>query len=434
LVDSPIIAELLEQGIPVKIGHSPANIPAGTDLVIYSSAAPENNLERQEARRRHIRQLTNFQFLGEWTADKDTILVSGTHGKSTTTAMLGEMLIAGGKDPSVVVGSKVPSFPDGNLRLGESGPFVIEGDEYALHFLEFQPLGLIINNIELDHPDVFPNVEAVMDTFRTLLKQVRDRGVIAANADDPRVLTVIGQERAQLEKRGVKIVTFGFSSHADVTILEYTHRSGEQTFVLRNGHGLVLRLILKIPGKMNVMNAMAAATLAVQLGVSPEKIREALGNFTGIWRRFEKVAEKDGKIVISDYGHHPTAVAANLEACKTFYPGKRIVLCFQPHHRNRTKALFNEFVSSFDKADALILVEVYEVAGRDQATDQDVSSRDLKETVLKRDLNRGLNRPVEYAWTPDEALKLLKRWQKPGDIIIVMGAGDIYQIADQVLE
>jgi UDP-N-acetylmuramate--alanine ligase len=174
--------------------------------------------------------------------------------------------------------------------------------------------------------------------------------------------------------------------------------------------------------------------LAVQLGVSPEKIREALGHFTGIWRRFEKIAEQDGKIVISDYGHHPTAIVANLEACKTFYPGKRIVLCFQPHHRNRTKALFNDFVASFDKADALLLTEVYDVAGRDQTTDQDVSSRDLQEAILKRDHNRHVIRPVEYAASFDEALKLLKRWQKSGDVIIVMGAGDIYKIADKVLE
>jgi len=434
LASSLMTDELVARGIPVAIGHKPSNIPSDTDLVIYTSAAQDTNPERQEARRRNIRQLTNFQFLGEWTADQQTVLVTGTHGKSTTTAMLAEMLVRGGKDPSVVVGSKVPSFVEGNVRLGSGELFLIEGDEYARHFLEFHPSAVIINNIELDHTDIFPNLRSLIEAFRELLRQVRNGGLVVANADDPRVQTLIGEERAQLEARRISIVTFGFGAHADVNVIDYTSRPGEQMFVMRDPRGAIVRLSLHVPGKMNVMNAVAAATLAVRLEVRPERIRESLAAYAGIWRRFEKIAEKNGILVVSDYGHHPTAVQANLDASKAFYPDRRLVLCFQPHHRNRTKALFQDFIPSFDRADVLLFVEIFDVAGRDDATDQDISSRDLQETILNRDAKRRVNRPVEYAATPEEALKLLRRWKKPNDLILVMGAGDIYKIADKIVD
>lgn len=431
---TPLTEELKNFSIPVTIGHEPAQLPEKIDLVIYSSAVPEQNPERREANRRDIPSQTNFSFLGEWSRDKESLLVTGTHGKSTTTAMLGLMLIKGQLDPTVIVGSKVPSFPEGNFRAGKSKWFLVEGDEYARHFLEFSPSAVIVNNIELDHTDIFPDLSAMIEAFRALLRRVRDGGLVIANADDPQVQTLIGQERSLLEERRIRVRTFGFGAHADYSIMDYTARPGEQAFVLRDEQGVLHRLSLRVPGKMNAMNAVAAATLALLIGVRPEIVRSVLAAYGGIWRRFELIAERNGTRVVSDYGHHPTAVRANLEACKTFYPGQRILLCYQPHQRKRTRSLFLDFIPAFDRADALILAEIWDVQGREEPEDQDISSRDLQEAILHHDADRLINRPVEYVPTPEEALQVIKRWQKPGDLILIMGAGDIYKIASRVFE
>jgi UDP-N-acetylmuramate--alanine ligase len=434
LVRSSLTDELEALGIEVHIGHAAENVPPGTELVIYSSAAPATNPERVAAQERRIPELNNFEFLGRWTEKKNTLLITGTHGKSTTTSLVGLMLVEGEKDPTVVVGSRVPAFPEGNLRLGNSETWIIEGDEYARHFLEFRPKAVILNNIELDHTDVFADLADMTETFRALLDRVRDGGLVVANADDPRVGTLIGSERRKLEARNIRIKTFGFGAHADTQIVEYAVRNGEQRFGLKDEHEYVSRFSLKVPGRMNVLNAAGAATLAANVFVPPEAIRNTLANFTGIWRRFERIADQGGVLVYSDYGHHPTAVRETLEAAKGFYPGRRIVLCFQPHHRNRTKHLFLDFVPSFDVADALILVEIYDVKGRDEASDADISSRDLEEAILHHDADRAAKRTVAYAANPADALVLLKRWKKPGDVIIVMGAGDVYTIAPRVME
>jgi UDP-N-acetylmuramate--alanine ligase len=431
---SELTEELEKQGIPVMIGHDGKNVPPETDVLVYSSAVPESNVERMEGRKRGLTQLTNFQFLGSWTSEASRlVLITGTHGKSTTTALTGLLLEKEGMDPTVVVGSRVPSFPDRNLRLGRQDFWVIEGDEYARHFLEFRPTAVVLNNIELDHTDVFPDIETMVEAFRKLLSQVRDKGVVIANADDARVGSLIGEQRAALEARGVHIVTFGFGAHADVQIVDHVTRAGEQSFALRDAHGLVTRYLLHVPGRMNVMNAAAAVTLTSTIGISAESARAVLGTFSGIWRRFEKIAEKNGITVISDYGHHPTAIVATLEAARGFYPGRRIVLAFQPHHRNRTKHLFLDFIPAFDRADALLLVEIYDVTGREGQQDADVSSRDLLDAVIRHDADRAVKRTTEFATDPDAALETLKRWAKEGDVVIVMGAGKLYSIAMKIV-
>ncbi len=431
---SEITDELAKKGVDIQIGETPMALPPETDLILYSSAVSEEHPERAAGREKGIRQLNSFQFLGEWTAERDVVLVTGTHGKSTTTAMIGLTLAAAGLDPTVVVGSRVPGFPEGNVRHGLSSVWVIEGDEYAKHFLEFHPSAVVINNIEPDHFDVFPDEQTLLEAFRDLLKCVRKGGMVIANADDPRVSTLIGEERARLESQAITIRTFGFGAHADVQIADYGMRPGEQMCTWQYGQGSVLRGSLSVPGRMNLMNATAAVTLCLALQVAPDVIRTSLAGFTGIWRRFEKIAELGGVLVFSDYGHHPTAVRATLEAAKGFYPGRRIVLCFQPHHRHRTKRLFLDFIPSFDQADAIVLSEIYDVTGRDADVDADISSQDLRDALAHHDADRFLSRPMEYASTPNKALAILERWKKSGDVIIVMGAGDIYKIAGKIIQ
>lgn len=387
---------LSARGAKISISEAPENIPAECELVVYTSAAPETNKERVAAQERGIPQMTNFAFLGQWFRDAKTIVVAGTHGKSTTTAMLGLILERAELDPTVVVGSKVPGFAEGNLRVGRPDLLVIEGDEYACHFLEFHPDGLILNNLELDHTDIFPNIEAMIGCFRELLTQVRPNGFIVANGADARIADLIKTERVALEAQGVKVLFFEKYA-SDLSVL----------------------------GSFNALNAGAAALMAQTLGAEPYLVASALRDFKGIWRRFELLGDWKGAAIYSDYGHHPTAVAATLRAAHEAYPGRRILLCFQPHHRNRTKSLFLEFVPSFDEANGLVICEIYDVAGRDATDDQNISSHDVVDAIIRHDADRSAARAVEYAASPFIGVQRILELSKPNDIVICMGAGDI---------
>ncbi len=418
---------LKERGIAIALGHSAINIPENTDLVVYTSAAPSSNPEREEARRRNIRELTNFQFLSEWFKDAKTILVTGTHGKSTTTAMLGLILEKAGLDPTVIVGSKVPSFSDGNLRLGKSDYVVIEGDEYAKHFLEFHPCAVLLNNIELDHTDVFPTISDVLAAFRELISKIKDGGIMVANVGDERLVNLIETEKDQLQSRSIRVIRFNGQNNADWKISSRQDQIANHLSMERMG--VTYRFDLSIPGSMNALNAAGAALMARELGAEYQNIAMALQNFSGIWRRFELLKDENNIKIYSDYGHHPTAVAATLKTAKDTFPKSRIVLCFEPHHRNRTRYLFDDFVSSFDLADVLVLCEIYDVAGRDAKQDADISSKKLVDAVKKHDALRSIHRPVEYAPNPASSVLKVMDLARPGDIVIYMGAGDIDEAA-----
>lgn len=406
----------------IKIGESAGNVPKDCELIIYTSAAPTTNTERVEAVARAIPEMTNFAFLGQWFADAKTIVITGTHGKSTTTAMLGLILEKAKLDPTVVVGSKVPGFPDGNLRLGRPDLFVVEGDEYARHFLEFHPDGVIFNNLELDHTDVFRSIDALIQSFHELAGQVKDNGIVVANMSDERVARLVDTEREALMARGVQIIPFGSGEDAWAVT---SAQEGDYRVMSVEKPGVTYRFNLSVPGEFNAMNAAGAALMARTLGVSYPDMGGALEAFTGIWRRFEFVGESNEARVYSDYGHHPTAVAATLKAARESFPDRKILLCFQPHHRNRTKSLFLEFIPSFDGADDLVLCEIYDVAGRDATEDEHISSHDLVDAVVRHDADRHATRTVGYAPDPASAVRRVLELAKPNDIVICMGAGDI---------
>jgi len=424
MVESDETKDLAKRGATIKIGESPENVPADCDLLIYTSAAPATNKERIAAATRKVPEMTNFAFLGQWFANAKTYVVTGTHGKSTTTAMLGLILEKAGIDPTVIVGSKVPGFADGNLRLGKPDLFVVEGDEYARHFLEFRPDGLVLNNLELDHTDVFRSIESLISSFHELVGQVKDNGIIVANMSDERIAALIETEREFLTPRGIRIIPFGSELTGDAWNVR-SAQEGDYRVTTIEKPGVTYRFNLSIPGHFNAMNAAGAALLARELGASYPDEGAALEAFKGIWRRFEFVGEHEDARVYSDYGHHPTAVAATLKAAKESFPDRRVLLCFQPHHRNRTKSLFLEFIPSFDLADELILCEIFDVAGRDAKEDENVSSHDIVDAVVRHDADRGVKRAVEYAADPAAAVKRVLELAKPNDIVICMGAGDI---------
>ncbi|MBP9762253.1 UDP-N-acetylmuramate--L-alanine ligase [Patescibacteria group bacterium] len=436
LAENELLEELRQRGVQIAIGHAAEHVPSETEAIVFSSAANEENPERAEGRRRSLPAFNSHQFLGLLGEDEDMdqIIVTGTHGKSTTTAMIGVMAKATKRLIVAVVGTRVPQFSDGNLELSDTdGAFdfdylIAEGDEFDHHFLAYRPRILVINNIEGDHFDVYPTVEAMLSAYRSLIERVVERGVIIANDDDPLVRRVLSEMNPFLKEHGIRIMLVGTEDDVDYQIGERRVENGKQIISLFTARGRV-DLTLAIPGEMNARNAAMCFVVGDCMALSRGRIATGIEAFQGIWRRLEKIGEKNGITVFSDYGHHPTAVTKTLEAIKEFYPGRRIVLCFQPHHRNRTKHLFQEFVSCFGLADALVLSEIYDVKGRDQSEDETVSSRDLIRAVEAYNGEKKVQQTVSYASNPDEALSMLQRTLLPNDVLVVMGAGDIYKIA-----
>ncbi|HTK59792.1 MAG TPA: UDP-N-acetylmuramate--L-alanine ligase [Candidatus Baltobacteraceae bacterium] len=414
---SIVTADAERAGIRVLVPSS-ANIDPDLDLLIYTSAAPETQIERVEAARLGIPQMSYFEFLGLVSQGYRTVAVCGTNGKSTTTAMLALILERAGLDPTVIVGSRVPSFAYGNFRPGKGAIFVVEACEYRAQFLHLQPSVVLTTKIAEDHLDYYRDLAHIQETFRTFAAKLPPNGPLIWNADD---------EGSRVAYAGLAQPngTFGFSPEADLHVENYEIAEGVQRFDAVFRDDVAWRgLELRVPGAFNVSNALAALGAARALGVEEDAARAALADFTGIWRRFEKVGERDGAPVISDYGHTPDAVEATLKAAREFFPGRKVILAFQPHHHDRTRKLFDAFVASFDGADALILCEIYGVAGRAEGEGA-VSSRALVDAVRER----GAVKDVRYAAGPQAALAMLEGSDAKDAIMLVMGAGDIYSIA-----
>ncbi len=417
LVESETVKELEGQGLIFHLGHKRENISPEVDLVVYSPAVPINNPERQEAWKLDIPELSYPQMLGELGDNKKVIAISGTNGKTTTTAMIGSILAEAQLDPLVIVGSKVKNFKEGNLRFGRGEYFVVEACEYRANMLSLNPWTIVLTNIEEDHLDYFRNLDHIIEIFQQYLDKLPRDGFLIFNNDDP-------VSRDRLKKLKGRSISYGLKNQADLVAKNIRVAEGRQYFdLVYRGKKISEQFSLQIPGLFNIYNALAASASALKLGISPAIIQRALEKFAGSWRRFEKVGERDGAIIISDYAHHPTAIQGTIQAAKEFYPTRRLVVVFQPHQHNRTKKLFDRFVSSFDQADLVILPEIFEVAGREAAEDQSVSSRDLVEALKGRGLKQ-----VFYARDLAEAKELVLKNLSPSDLILLMGAGDIYKL------
>lgn len=433
--DSEIVREAARDGVKTCIGHQASNVPADADLVLYSDAIPENNPERMRAKELGLLELSYAGLLGELSKTKKTIGIAGTNGKSSTTAMVGLILERAGFDPTVIVGSKVPGWEHGNLRAGASDWLVVEADEYRAHLLELVPEHAIITNIEEDHLDYYRDLSHIKETFFQFAKKISAEGNLVINNDDPASVEV---ESLRLKEDGFDTarVTFGIDLPSDYMAKNLRALEGRQEFELLRTvyHEEILgNITLQIPGKFNVMNALSAASLATSLGIDFKTVQETLTDFHGIWRRFEKVGKLEvgswklgeAPVVISDYAHHPTSVAGTILASREFYPGRRLVVVFQPHQHNRTKKLFSDFVNSLAGADVLILPEIYDVPGREEVEDQNISSLDLVNEIKKR----GLVPDCRHGGNLEETEKIVRSIAQAGDIILIMGAGDIDKVA-----
>jgi UDP-N-acetylmuramate--alanine ligase len=432
LVSSEITDALEKKGAKLLIGkHKAKNLPKDTDLVIYSPAIRPDNPELKSANQHPVllnqhRVLSYPQALGKLTKKYFTIAVSGTHGKSTTTAMIGLLLAKAGLDPTVIVGTKLKEFGDSNCRIGKSKYLVIEADEHMASFLNYWPKIIVLTTIEADHLDYYKNINNILRTFRKYVFHLPDDGVLVANWDDKNI-------------RRMLISNFQFLISKQAPNPKFQIKK----YSLRQTEAEKMRKILKIPGEHNVSNALAALTVARVLKISDKISFKALSEYKGSWRRFE---EKPGLLkrtivrirhrekkkmiqsirfkVISDYGHHPTEIKVTLKAAREKFPKKKIWCVFQPHQYQRTYYLFKDFVKVFKAApvDKLIITDIYDVAGRETPK--------IKKKVSSEKLVREINKKnVMYIPNSEKVEKYLKKNLRGGEVVMIMGAGDIYNLA-----
>ncbi|MBX4191850.1 MAG: UDP-N-acetylmuramate--L-alanine ligase [Candidatus Doudnabacteria bacterium] len=417
--ESVVTEELEKLGIKVSIGPNPTKVPEETELIIYTQDIPSDVLTKLPGAK-----ISQAEALGLVMEDKYGIGVTGTNGKSTTTALLGLILDNAGMDPTVLIGSLLS--PDSetekfkaNARIGDSEYFVTESDEYHRKMLANKPKMIVLTNIALDHLDYYKDLADIKSAFTEYVESLPDDGMLIYNADDHNA-TEVGKF-AHSHK-----FTYGIHHYADLQAINLKAENGKQTFDLHLNDQMIGNYTLPIPGTFNVLNALGAVLAGIKLGVPYTTIKITLAGFVGIWRRFEKVGELMGKTVISDYAHHPDAISATLSAAKQFYPGKKILTVFQPHHRNRTKALFGEFVESMITADEIILPEIFDVAGREHG--EDISSKQLVDELNKKGAK------ATFMPTLDAAEKLIREKAKDFDVILLMGAGDIDLMARKLVK
>lgn len=401
LVSSEITDALRKKGAKLLFGkHKEENLPKNANLIIYSPAVSKNNPELLQAKNYKLKTQSYPQALGDLTKRYFTIAVSGTHGKSTTSSMIGLLLWKAGFDPTVIVGTKLKEFGNSNCRVGKSKYLVIEADEHFASFLNYWPKIIVLTNIEKDHLDYYKNLSNVLKTYKKYISHLPKEGMLAANKDDNNVQKILKKEK----------------------------RFGIKNYSLKQSESEKIKKTLKIPGSHNISNALAALTVARILKI-PDKISfKALSEYRGSWRRFEektvKLKTKNYKL-ISDYGHHPTEIKATLGAAREKYPKKRIWLIYQPHQYQRTFYLFKDFVKVFKGApvDKIIITDIFDVAGREE--------KEIKKKVNSEKLAKAVKKDSVVYLPKNKIVSYLKKNLRGGEVIIIMGAGDIYKLAEK---
>lgn len=381
---SPTTELLEKKSIRVAIGHG--LVPEGTELLIFSDAIPADNPERTHARERGIPERSYFSMLGEISRGGRTLAVTGTHGKTTVTGMAARILEDAGAEPTAIIGSIVRDFGS-NFLAGRGDLFVVEACEYRNHLLEFSPQVLVITNIELDHTDFFPSLEALQETFRRAVAAVPEDGAIVTNPQDPNIAAILPAARAR--------------------VIDYTRMAVGD---------------LRLVGEFNRENARAAlaGAQAAYPALSLEAGIASLSDFHGAWRRFEYKGETpQGALVYDDYAHHPTAVRKTIAAARERFPGKRLVVAFHPHLHSRTESFLQEFADALDTADRAIVAPIYEAR-------TEVTHAVSNATVAQA------GEHIESMDNFDEIRNALAA-EPSGTVIITMGAGDIYKVAEQLV-
>jgi UDP-N-acetylmuramate--alanine ligase len=403
-------------GAEIAEGHRAENL--GTvDVVVTSSAVQDENPEVLAARERKIPVIRRAEMLAELMRMKHGVAVAGTHGKTTTTSMVGQVLTKAGLDPTLVIGGKVRML-ESNAKLG-AGPYLVaEADEFDRSFLRLAPVIAVITTIEAEHLDCYKNLREIQKAFIEFANKVPFWGAVVACLDEKGVQAIL----PRLERR---CVTYGLSTQAQLRAEDIRFDGMRSTFTVRNGGGPLGKVELRVPGRHNVKNALAAAAVGLEMEVPFATIAAALAEFSGVYRRFEIKGEREGVLVIDDYGHHPTEIEATLKAAKEAF-GRRVIAVFQPHLYTRTRDFHREFGSAFHQADVLVVTDVYPA--------REPPLPGVSGELIAGAAREAGHRQTVYLADKEQVPAELGKLAMKGDIVITLGAGDIYKYGERYLK
>jgi UDP-N-acetylmuramate--alanine ligase len=418
---SHVVNQLCQLGADIKVGHSPDNLDPQTDTVVISAAIREDNPELKLARKNGIKVYKYAEMLGAMMYRYDGIAVSGTHGKSTTSGWLVYCLKKAGADPNFVIGAEIPQL-GGSSGAGDGKYFVAEACEYDRSFLNLKPNIACILNIEQDHLDYYKNEEEIVEAFGQFALGIRPDGVLIAGGADPNVARIIKHLRGDLQ-----CDTFGLDETCGLHAKNIKLKKGLYGFEVWHNKKLLGATHISLPGKHNISNALAVIAAAIRAGLEPKQVLELLPGFTGVDRRVMLKARINRITILDDYAHHPTEIKASLEAMRTRYQPKRLWCIFQPHQYSRTRFLLIDFAESFKLADITIVPEIYFV--RDSITaKKEVNAQILVELIKNKGSKAlfidGFSNICEH----------LKKNVAAGDLVVTMGAGDIWKVADEYIQ
>ena len=416
LRESDTTRRLVELGGEIVIGHKAENI-VECDVVVTSTAVKADNPEVVEAHRQHVAVIPRAEMLAELMRMKYGIAVAGTHGKTTTTSMMSLVLHHAGIDPTAVIGGKLDAFGS-NAKLGRGKFLVAEADESDGSFMHLTPTIAVVTNIDADHLDFYSGLDEIKQIFIDFINKVPFYGRAVLCLDDPNVQDIL----PEVKKR---YLTYGFSSQADFHAADVQHRQGRTSFTAYFQGEELGRISFRMPGRHNVLNALAVIAVAQELGVPFQTIIGGFRNFGGLQRRFQLRDEVNGVMIIDDYGHHPAEIKATLAAAKSGWK-KRVIAVFQPHRYSRTEALFEEFLTAFYQADQLLVTDVY-------AAGEEPIAGATGEALAQGIIEHG-HKETYYRSSFEEITELLAELVEPGDLVVTLGAGNINQVCDLLAE
>ncbi len=415
VADSPAVRRLEKLGAEIYIGHGAENV-SDADVLVKSTAVKPDNPEVLEAQKQGIAIIPRAEMLAELMRLKTGVAVAGTHGKTTTTSLLASIFDQAKLDPTVIIGGRLNAY-GANARLGEGKYLIAEADESDGSFLCLFPIINIVTNVDLDHMDFYSNQEAIDDAFIAFMNKVPFYGLNVVCGDDPGVQRVLPKVKR-------RILTYGLGPDNAIRAEIISCGASSRFTVFLQGKELG-EVDLSQPGRHNVLNALAAIGVALEAGISPETCMEGLSKFNGVGRRFEKKGEKNDVLVIDDYGHHPAEIAATLATARECFPGRRLIVVFQPHRFSRTQALFGEFCKVFGGVDKLLLVEIYPAS---ESPIPGVSGESLAQGIRQVS-----STDVTYFPTFDAVNEALPDILARGDILITLGAGNVWTIGQHYL-
>ena len=406
-----------ELGATLYIGHDAGNVESDVDVLVYSSAIPPDNPEILLAHHRKIPVIRRAEMLAEVMRLKYGIGIAGTHGKTTTTSMVSLVLMEGGVDPTVIVGGRLRGLAGSNARMGKGEFIVVEADEYDRSFLSITPTIAVLTTLETDHLDCYRDLEDIKSAFLQFVNKVPFYGFVVLCLDEPALQDI-------MPKIKKKIITYGLNGQADLQAVEIVHRLNKTKFLVLRGGKELGEIELQIPGKHNVQNALAAIAVGLELQVPFRLVKTGIEKFTGVFRRWEVKAEVGDIMVVDDYAHHPTEIKATLAGVKAGWR-RRVICVFQPHLFSRTRDFYDEFGRSFFNADVLVLTDVYPAREEPiQGVNGELIVNAAKELGHKQ---------VHYVPDKKALPKFLMGIKQPGDIIITMGAGDIWKFGEEFI-